>query len=155
MIEPEVLIGALIAIFIFVGSQVTKLAAPEFMNKYGRWAVVLFGVTGAVLSLVFYLAAHDGKIIVESNNWEAVIVVLQELIKGFGIGIAPVGIYNFARPVAPNIVRSSDEILVARTPATMSGEVAIPVTTVETNVETVSVTDEATVTLKPKKAKKV
>lgn len=153
MIESETLIGALIAALLFILTQFTKEALPEFMSKYGKWVALTFGSFGAAIMMIIYLANNGGNI-VASNTWEAIIVMLQEAIKGFSIGVAPVGIYFSARPLIPSTIRSSDEILVARTPATMSGEVAVPVTTVETNVETVSVTDEATVTLKSKKAKK-
>lgn len=114
MIETEVLINMLIGVALFIGMQITKTNAPDFMDKHGRWATLLFGTLGAFVSIAAYLAAHNGHIVVENNNWEAVIIVLVELLKGFGVGIMPAGIYNAVRPLTPNVVRSTDEILAGK-----------------------------------------
>lgn len=151
-VEP--IVGALIAGIVFILTQITKESFPDFMSKYSKWVTLTLGALGGILAVVAFLAVNGGSIPAQ-NEWDAVLVILNQIIVGVGIGIAPSGLYNMIRPVAPTAVRSSDEILVARTPATMAGEVAVPVTKTETEVETVSVTDEATVTLKPKKTKRV
>jgi hypothetical protein len=164
MIEFEPFVGALIAILLFFGIQITKLTATEFMSKYGRWAAVVFGVLGGVLGIVYYLATHDGHIVVENNNWEAVLIIIQEFITGFGIGIAPVGLYGFVRPVSPNLIKSSDELLAGKQGIVTTHTIDLNVASekdlkavgveVTENKETEIVEGAGTITLKSKTPKK-
>lgn len=164
MIETEVLIHMLIAVAVFVGMQITKTNAPDFMSKYGRWATLFFGVVGAGLTMIAYLAAHNGHIVVENNNWEAVIIVLVELLKGFSIGIAPAGLYSAVRPLTPNIILSNDEILAKKVGVVTTHTVDLNVATEEdlkavgvevTANKDTEIVDGETVTLKSKTPKKV
>ena len=140
-----------IAGFIMILTQLWKEFRPTQAEQDKKYIAVVAITISGIMSVLAYLAVNNP--IVASNTYEVIVLLFGQLISGALLGAAAVGMYSSAK--AFSLVRSVDEILVAKTNLVASGDVTVSVPQVGDDIKNieVKVTDVQAKKLKAKTPK--
>jgi cytochrome bd-type quinol oxidase subunit 1 len=135
MVFTEDGIKVLMMGLLFISAQFYKEAFPEDFDKNKKWITWAVVLVGAFLSYLMFLAANAP--IHGPNVFSIILTLVTQAIVAVVWGASAVGLYSVGNATLPNVVRSADTILVAKTALTVSGEAAVETPSEEVKTVTV------------------